>query len=72
MFDVITNCKILMPRNSLYCVWVRARDGENAPLIRVWIDPAMTTFESPASALEPDATGVPSEIRVTLAEESAS
>jgi hypothetical protein len=38
--------KKLVPRQGLYCVWIRAHDGENAPLIRVWIDPHMTMFES--------------------------
>jgi len=28
-----------------YCVWIRAHDTVNAPLISVWIDPTATTFE---------------------------
>jgi hypothetical protein len=54
MFDFILNRKNSVPRPSLYCVWIRAREGENAPLIRVWIDPAMTMFDSQATVHEPD------------------
>ena len=53
MFDFIVNRKNSgrknsVPRPSLYCVWIRAHGGENAPLIRVWIDPSMSMFDSPA------------------------
>jgi hypothetical protein len=59
MFDFnknrnFTGCNNSIPRPSLYCVWIRAHEGENAPLIRVWIDPAMTMFESQATVHEPD------------------
>jgi hypothetical protein len=54
MFDIITNRKNLVPRKSLYCVWIRAQEGVNAPLIRVWIDPSMTMFESQVKVHEPD------------------
>jgi hypothetical protein len=54
MFDFISNRKNSVPRPSLYCVWIRAHDGENAPLIRVWIDPSMMMFESRAKVHEPD------------------
>jgi hypothetical protein len=54
MFDFILNRKNSVPRPSLYCVWIRAHEGENAPLIRVWIDPAMTMFDSQATVHEPD------------------
>lgn len=43
-----------VPRPSLYCVWIQAHEDENAPLIRVWIDPAMSMFESQATVHEPD------------------
>lgn len=43
-----------VPRPSLYCVWIRAHEDENAPLIRVWIDPSMTMFESQATVHQPD------------------
>ena len=44
MFDFIVNRnksgrKNSVPRPSLYCVWIYAHEGEDAPLIRVWIDP---------------------------------
>jgi hypothetical protein len=54
MFDFINNRKNSVPRPSLYCVWIRAHGGENAPLIRVWIDPSMTVFESQATVHAPD------------------
>jgi hypothetical protein len=59
MFDFnknlnFTGCNNSIPRPSLYCVWIRAHEGENAPLIRVWIDPAMSMFESQATVHEPD------------------
>ena len=54
MFKFKTGRKNSVPHASLYCVWIRAREGENAPLIRVWIDPSMTMFESQARVHEPD------------------
>ena len=35
----------LEARQSLYCVWIRASEQRNAPLVSVWIDPAMSAFE---------------------------
>jgi hypothetical protein len=72
MFDFKTNREILAPRNALYCVWVRAHEGPTAPLICLWIDPAMTMFESREVALEPDAAGAQSETQVKFAQEGAS
>ena len=54
MFSFASNLKILVPRQSLYCVWIRARDSENAPLVNLWIDPSMTMFESGAKMQESD------------------
>ena len=54
MFDFINNHKNSVPRPSLYCVWIRAHGGENAPLIRVWIDPSMSMFDSQAKVHETD------------------
>ncbi len=54
MFDFIFNRKNCVPRPSLYCAWIRAHGGENAPLIRVWIDPEMSMFDSQATVHEPD------------------
>jgi hypothetical protein len=55
MFNNTENRETLVPRASLYCVWIRAHEDENAPLICVWIDPSMTMFESRAKVPEPDA-----------------
>ena len=55
MININKNRENLVPRTGLYCVWIRAHDGENAPLISVWIDPLMTMFESREKAHEPDA-----------------
>jgi hypothetical protein len=37
--------KNLEARQSLYCVWIAAIEQPNAPLVSVWIDPAMRAFE---------------------------
>jgi hypothetical protein len=44
----------ITPPQGLYCVWIRAHDGDGAPLIRVWIDPHMTLFESRVKIHEED------------------
>ena len=62
MFDFILNRKNSVPRPSLYCVWIRAHEGENAPLIRVWIDPAMSMFDSQARVHEPDLAAARAEV----------
>jgi hypothetical protein len=54
MFKFITDRWNCVPHASLYCVWIRAHEGKNAPLIRVWIDPSMTMFDSQARIHEPD------------------
>jgi len=54
MFEFITKGWNSVPRPSLYCIWIHADEGENAPLIRVWIDPWMTMFDSQARIHEPD------------------
>jgi len=46
MFDFIINSKNIAPRPGLYCVWIRAHEGENAPLISIWIDPTLAAFKS--------------------------
>jgi hypothetical protein len=72
MFDFITNRKIAVPRASLYCVWIRAHESDNAPLIRVWIDPSMTMFESQAKVHEPDVEAARAVIQEALGKGSAS
>jgi hypothetical protein len=70
MFDFIINRKNTVPRASLYCVWIRAHEGENAPLIRVWIDPSMSIFDSQARVHEPDLAAARSEEPVAPVNES--
>jgi hypothetical protein len=72
MFDFIVNRKNSVPRPSLYCVWIRAHEGENAPLIRVWIDPSMSMFDSQARVHEPDLAAARAEAQVELANENHS
>jgi len=57
------------PRPGLYCVWIRAHEGENAPLISVWIDPSMSTFDSHAKAHEPDPAAACAEAEAALTHE---
>jgi hypothetical protein len=54
MFDFMIDRKKRVPRPSLYCVWIRPHEGENAPLIRVSIDSSMSIFASQARVHEPD------------------
>jgi len=78
MFDFIINSKNSrrknsVPRPSLYCVWFRAHEGEKAPLIRVWIDPSMSMFDSQAMVHEPDlAAAQAAEAQAALAHEDNS
>jgi hypothetical protein len=59
MFDIIKNRKTLAPRRGLYCVWIRAHQTENAPLVRMWIDPSMKMFDSGTSKQAPAGTLAP-------------
>ena len=70
MFDFIFNRKNSVPRPSLYCVWIRAHQGENAPLIRVWIDPSM--FDSQAKVHEADLAAACAQAQAALAHEDNS
>jgi hypothetical protein len=54
MYDFKNYLKLLVPRETRYCVWIRKHEGENAPLIQVWIDPSMSIFESQPKVHEPD------------------
>ena len=54
MFKFFSQGWTSVPHASLYCVWIRAHEGKDAPLIRVWIDPSMTMFDSQARVHEPD------------------
>jgi len=77
MFDFIVNFKESERKNSvlrpsLYCVWFRAHEGENAPLIQVWIDPSMSMFDSQARVHEPDLAAANAETQVALTNEGKS
>ncbi len=72
MFDFIFSHKNSVPRPSLYCVWIRADEGQDAPLIRVWIDPSMSMFDSQAKVHEPDLAAAREEARAALAHEGDS
>ena len=72
MFDFISSHKNSVPRPSLYCVWIRADEGQDAPLIRVWIDPSMSMFDSQAKVHEPDLAAAREEARAALAHEGDS
>ena len=77
MFDFIVNRKNSgrknsVPRPSLYCVWIRAHGGENPPLIRVWIDPSMSMFDSQARVHGPDLAAARAEEQAALAHEGNS
>jgi hypothetical protein len=54
MFDIMTSRNALVPRRGLYGVWIRTQEGDDARLIRVWIDPSMTLFESQVEVRELD------------------
>ena len=66
MFGYIFNRNKSVPRPSLYCVWIRAHEGENAPLIRVWIDPSISMFDSQAKLHEPDLAAARAEAQVAF------
>ena len=71
MFDFISYFKNSrrrnsVPRPSLYCVWIGAHEGEDAPLIRVWIDPSMSIFDSQAKVYEPDLAAARAEAEASL------
>jgi hypothetical protein len=57
MIDILKNSGRVSPRPGLYCVWIRASEGENAPLVSVWIDPSMAIFESEEEAQQSDDAG---------------
>jgi hypothetical protein len=61
-----------VPRPSLYCVWIPAHEGENAPLIRVWIDPSMSIFDSQTHVHEPDPIAAREEADAAVAAEGQS
>ena len=58
--------KSSVPRLSLYCVWIPAHEGENGPLIRVWIDPSMSMFDSQAHVHQPDLAAARAEVEAAL------
>ena len=73
MFEFIFSHRKSVPHASLYCVWIRAHEGPDAPLIRVWIDPHMSMFDSQATVHQPDLERArAAEARVSLAVEKNS
>jgi hypothetical protein len=72
VFDFIFNKRNSVPRPSLYCVWIRAHEGENSPLIRVWIDPSMSMFDSQAKVHEADLAAAQAETEAALTHEGNS
>jgi hypothetical protein len=72
MFGLKKNPKNSAPRPSLYCVWIRAHEGEDAPLIRVWIDPSMTMFESQTTVHQPDLEAARAQMEAALSGKSKS
>jgi hypothetical protein len=69
MKNLISMMKRIVPRQGLYCVWIRAHDGDDAPLIRVWIDPHMTMFESRVKIHEEDLAALRGEALASHSEE---
>ena len=72
MFEKIINRKNSIARPSLYCVWIRAHGGKDAPLIQVWIDPSMSVFDSQARVNEADLAAARSETEETIEHETES
>jgi hypothetical protein len=58
MFNKINNFENVAARRGLYCVWICAHEGPHAPLVSVWIDPAITSFESQGAREACDSEGV--------------
>ena len=69
MFDFKKNKKNCVPRPSLYCVWIPVYPDKDTPLIRVWIDPLMSMFESQATIHEPDVAAARGEAIAASSEE---
>ena len=46
MLDFKNELKMLVPRQTRYCVWIRQHEGENARLVQIWIDREMSGFET--------------------------
>jgi hypothetical protein len=72
MFEKIINRNDAIARPSLYCVWIRAHGGEDAPLIQVWIDPSMSVFDSQARVNEADLAAARAEAEATIKHETES
>ena len=47
-------------RSNLYCVWIPVRDERGDRLVAIWIDPAMTAFQSCAREASAGITTAPS------------
>jgi hypothetical protein len=58
MFNKINKFENMVSRRGLYCVWICTHEGPHAPLVSVWIDPAMTSFEPQGAMENCDSAGV--------------
>lgn len=47
------------PSQRLYCVWIRAQEGANAPLVSVWIDLDMSAFATNTAEASDSASAEP-------------
>jgi hypothetical protein len=58
MFNAISNIENIVSRRGLYRVWIRAHEGQHAPLVSIWMDTAMTCFEPQGAKEACDSAGV--------------
>jgi hypothetical protein len=72
MFDFRMDRSNLEPRKGLYCVWIRANEDVNNPLICIWIDSSMTMFDAGEKLRETDVAALPEETPLAHASEGAS
>ena len=49
MFNTKKTLQRFASRRPLYCVWIRAKEAADAPLVSIWIDPEMRAFEASAA-----------------------
>ena len=59
MFDFNHATPDFAVRPRLYCVWTRANQEPNAPLVAIWIDREMTAFQSSGQEHPVDSSSAP-------------
>jgi hypothetical protein len=47
MFRSKNDSRSIFPRQDLSCVWIRANESPDAPLVCIWTDAKMRAFEGP-------------------------